>query len=155
MSPKCFLGSRWLSGKESACKCRTIRRCGFVTWARRSSGEGNGNPLQYSFLEYPMDWAAWQAIVHGVIKSCTWLSEHGCTQMSFTMKLFFKKHNLSSHHFLPSFLKKGRCLIHCLGKWLQLLFQLIFIISIFLSFLVILCNMQDLGSSTRKGIQSP
>ena len=31
-----------------------------------SSGEGNGNPLQYSCLENPMDREAWWAIVHGV-----------------------------------------------------------------------------------------
>ena len=32
----------------------------------RSPGEGNGNPLQYSCLENPMDRGAWQATVHGV-----------------------------------------------------------------------------------------
>ena len=36
-----------------------------------SPGEGNGNPLQYSCLENPMDRGAWQAIVHGVAKSWT------------------------------------------------------------------------------------
>ena len=35
------------------------------------AGEGNGNPLQYSCLENPMDKAAWQATVHGVAKSRT------------------------------------------------------------------------------------
>ena len=41
------------------------------------SGEGNGNPLQYSCLENPMDRGAWQAAVHGVTKSKTQLSgEH-------------------------------------------------------------------------------
>ena len=34
----------------------------------RSPGEGNGNPLQYSGLENPMDGEAWQATVHGVAK---------------------------------------------------------------------------------------
>ena len=34
-------------------------------------GEGNGNPLQYSYLENPMDRGAWQAAVHGVTKSRT------------------------------------------------------------------------------------
>ena len=34
-------------------------------------GEGNGNPLQYSCLENPMDRGAWQAIVHGVAKHWT------------------------------------------------------------------------------------
>ena len=40
----------------------------------RSPGEGNGNPLQYSCLENPMDGEAWQATVHGVAKSQTSLS---------------------------------------------------------------------------------
>ena len=38
------------------------------------TGEGNGNPLQYSCLENPMDRGAWWATVHGVAKSQTWLS---------------------------------------------------------------------------------
>ena len=37
----------------------------------RSSGEGNGNPVQCSCLENPMDRGAWWATVHGVIKSHT------------------------------------------------------------------------------------
>ena len=40
-----------------------------------SSGEGNGNPLQYSCLENPMDGGAWWATVHGVAKSRTRLSD--------------------------------------------------------------------------------
>ena len=38
-------------------------------------GEGNGNPLQYSCLENPMDRGAWWAVVHGVTKSRTQLSD--------------------------------------------------------------------------------
>ena len=38
-------------------------------------GEGNGNPLQYSCLENPMDRGAWWATVHGVTKSQTRLSD--------------------------------------------------------------------------------
>ena len=34
----------------------------------RSPGEGNGNPLQYSYLENSMDRGAWKATVHGVAK---------------------------------------------------------------------------------------
>ena len=41
----------------------------------RSPGEGNGNPLQYSCLENPMDRGAWQATVHRVTKSRTQLSD--------------------------------------------------------------------------------
>ena len=42
----------------------------------RSPGEGNGNPLQYSCLENPMDWGAWWATFHRITKSWTWLSMH-------------------------------------------------------------------------------
>ena len=41
----------------------------------RSPGERNGNPLQYSCLENPMDGGAWSATVHGVTKSRTRLSD--------------------------------------------------------------------------------
>ena len=34
----------------------------------RSPGEGNGTPLQYSYLENPMDRETWRATVHGVSK---------------------------------------------------------------------------------------
>ena len=45
---------------------------GSIPGSRRSPGEGNGNPLQYSCLENPMDWGAWWATVHRVAKS-QWL----------------------------------------------------------------------------------
>ena len=48
-------------------------------WGRSSRG-GNGNLLQYSCLENPLDRGAWWAIVHGVTKSWTQLSTH--TQLS-------------------------------------------------------------------------
>ena len=38
------------------------------TWVRSLGQEGNGNPLQYSCMENPMDRGAWQATVHGVAK---------------------------------------------------------------------------------------
>ena len=40
----------------------------------KSPGGGPANPLQYSYLENPMDRGAWWAIVHGVAKSPMWLS---------------------------------------------------------------------------------
>ena len=43
--------------------------------SERSPGVGNGNPLQYSCQESPMDRGAWQATVHGVGKSQTQLSD--------------------------------------------------------------------------------
>ena len=42
---------------------------------QKSEGEGNGNPLQYSCLENPIDRGAWWAAVHTVAKSRTWLSD--------------------------------------------------------------------------------
>ena len=47
---------------------------GFIPGLGRSPGEGNGNPLQYSCLENPMDRGAWWAAVHGVAKTRTRLS---------------------------------------------------------------------------------
>ena len=41
---------------------------GLMSASGRSSGEGNGNPLQYSRLENPMDRGAWQATVHGMAR---------------------------------------------------------------------------------------
>ena len=46
----------------------------------RSSGEENGNPLQYSCLENPMDRGAWWATVHRVTKSQTLLKRFSTTQ---------------------------------------------------------------------------
>ena len=42
---------------------------GSVLWLERSPGERNGNPLQYSCLENPMNKGAWRARVHRVTKS--------------------------------------------------------------------------------------
>ena len=55
-------------GKESACN---EGDAGSIPGLKRSSGGRNGNPLQYSCLENPMDRGAWQAAVHGVAKSRT------------------------------------------------------------------------------------
>ena len=63
---------RWLTGKESPCNARNLDS---ILGLGRFPGEGNGNPLQYSCLENPMDRGAWRAIVHGVAKSQTQLSD--------------------------------------------------------------------------------
>ena len=44
---------------------------GSIPGVGRSPGDGNGNPLQYYCLENPMDRGAWQATVHGIVKSWT------------------------------------------------------------------------------------
>ena len=60
-------------GKEST---YNVGDLGSIPGSGRSPGEWNGNPLQYSCLENPMDRGAWQATVHGIAKSWTWLSIH-------------------------------------------------------------------------------
>ena len=65
----------WLRGKESACNAGNTGGSGSIPQSGRSPGESNGYPFQYSGLENPMDRGAWQAIVHGVAKSRTQLSD--------------------------------------------------------------------------------
>ena len=48
-----------------------VRDLNLIPGVGRSSGEGNGSPLQYSSLENPTDREAWQAAVLGVAKSQT------------------------------------------------------------------------------------
>ena len=48
---------------------------GSVPGLGRSPGVGNGNPLQYACLEYPIDRGAWWATVHGVAKNQTQWSD--------------------------------------------------------------------------------
>ena len=61
--------------KNPPANARDSRDVGSVSASGRSSGGGNGNPLQYSCLENPLDNGAWQAIVHRVAKSWTRLSK--------------------------------------------------------------------------------
>ena len=75
--------------KESTCNARDQGAMGSIPGLGRTPGEGNGNPLQHSGLENPMDRGAWQATIHGVAKSQTQLSD-------FTLLL----------HFMPTVVKK-------------------------------------------------
>ena len=52
-----------------------LGKLGSIPRLGRRPGEGNGNLLQYSWLENPMDGEAWWATVHGVTKSRTGLSD--------------------------------------------------------------------------------
>ena len=58
--------------KESSCNAGDLS---LIPGLRRMPGGGNGNPLQYSYLENPMDRETWQATVHGVPKSQIQLSD--------------------------------------------------------------------------------
>ena len=52
-------------GKESACNAGDL---GSIPGSGRYPGEGNGNPLQYSRLENPMDRGVWRATAHGIAR---------------------------------------------------------------------------------------
>ena len=63
----------------SACNPRDL---GSITGLGRSPGEGNGNPLQHSCLENPMDRGAWLATVHRVPKSWTRMRDYSSVRFS-------------------------------------------------------------------------
>ena len=62
-------------GSEGKAPAHNAGDPGSIPRSGSSPGEGNGNPLQYSCLENPMDGRAWWATVHGVSKSWTRLRE--------------------------------------------------------------------------------
>ena len=57
--------------KNLPANARNTGDAGSIPGLERSPGEGNGNPLQYSWLKNSMGRGAWQATVHGVTKSWT------------------------------------------------------------------------------------
>ena len=70
------------SGKEPTCQLRRCKRCWFNPWVGKIPGEGNGNPLQYSCLENPMDRGAWRATIHETAESdTTEVTKHTQTSM--------------------------------------------------------------------------
>ena len=68
--------------KNPSANAGDVRDAGLIPRLGRSPGEGNGNSLQYSCLENPMDGEAWQATVLGAAKSRTRLSD-----FTFTFRL--------------------------------------------------------------------
>ena len=78
--PQCKLPN-WASQvvllvKNPPAKAGDVRDMGSIPGSRRFPGVGNGDQLQYSCLENPMDRKAWRATVYGVTKSRTPLSIH-------------------------------------------------------------------------------
>ena len=69
---------------ESACN---VGNTASIPGSGRHPGEGNGNPLQYSCLENPVDRGAWQATVHGVAKSRTRLMNFTLSKQDFLIEM--------------------------------------------------------------------
>ena len=81
------------NGKERTCQCRRHKRHGFDPWVEKIPWRRAWQPTQYSSLENPMNRWDWQATVHRVTESQTWLKW------------------LSTH---------DKCIETCLWKFLQL-----------------------------------
>ena len=77
---------------------------GLISRSGRSPGGGNGNPLQYSCLEYFMNRGAWRATVHRVAKSRTQLSTH---------ELIDLKQNQQPRVSYPAKVTKSRTVVPC------------------------------------------
>ena len=80
----------------------------------RSPGGGHGKPLQYSCLENPMDNGSWQATVHGVTKSQTWLKLLSMHCQRFSVFWPCKCLSLSS-----SYLARAQWISCCCVVWLD------------------------------------
>ena len=85
--------------KASACNAVDLSS---IPGSGRSPGEGNGNPLQYSRLENPVDGGAWQATVHGVTKIWARLSDFTSLMQYDTHKPEFLYPEDLSHRFFDN-----------------------------------------------------
>ena len=120
-------------GKESAWNAGSL---GLIPGLGRSPGEGNGNLLQYSCLENPIDRGAWQATVHGVARVgynlyvlyiiWSYLWEGKCQKASKSDFLFTPPNSFPlslSSFFLGSYLQV--CFVICFSNmWVYILFLL-------------------------------
>ena len=116
---------RQLGSEGSKCQCK------------RSPGEGNGNPLQYSCLGNPMNRRAWWAIVHGLTKeSDTTLQLNNnskkklkCTELQFGIKSNISQsentqsplYHIILFHYLFSFYHYQKLFTHLFHVWIYLL----------------------------------
>ena len=102
----------WVISKESACSARDAGDLRSIPGSERSPGAVHGNSLQYSCLKNPMNRRTWQATVHGVAESQTWLnllSMHMCKKGLTSLLMRVKKlawnstlWKLRSWHLVPS-----------------------------------------------------
>ena len=77
---------RWLSGRESTCHCRRRR---FDSWVGKIPWSRNGNTLQDSWLENPMDSGTWQAAVHGLLRvRLEWATEWNDSPLSVCLSVW-------------------------------------------------------------------
>ena len=99
-----------------------IRDVGLIPGSWWCPGGGNGNPLQYSCLENPMYRGAWQATVHRVTNSQTWLKGlHTHTHMHIFQNDY---HSKFSYYPSPNIVRKNFFLWWQLLRWTLSKFQI-------------------------------
>ena len=92
---------------------------GSIPESGRSPGRGNGNPLQYSCLENPMDRWAWQATVHWVTKSWTQLKQLSISSTTYAYKSTTNRQSSITFKLLPKILYKWIVFVQLLScVWL-------------------------------------
>ena len=104
--PFTFLFVGFPGGSEVKASASNAGDLGSIPGSGRSPGEGNGNPLQHSCLENPMDGGAWWATDHGVAKSRTRPSDFTFTFLFVSIPIYFDCiHDITKTGFLCHLLK--------------------------------------------------
>ena len=88
--------------KESTCSAGNLGDTGLIPRLERFLGGGNGNLLQYSCWEGPMDSGMWRAVVHRVTKSQTQLGTHTHQNQACSLSVY-PKHILNGSRISPFF----------------------------------------------------
>ena len=110
------------SGKDPDSQCRRCMRHGFDPWVWTIPWRRHGNPLQYSWLEKPIDGGAWQGTVHRVAQSQTWLKRQhpGMHKQKRTEKWHSKTDNSqTSKNLVRTFSKLAAAAAAAVAKSLQ------------------------------------
>ena len=122
-------------GGSSIYQCKRHR---FDPWVGKDPpGEGNGNPLQYSYLGNPMDRGAWQTTVHGVAKTQTQLRDWA--QAETQCMVYILRTQDSFEYIVPSNTELS-FLVPLIWFWLSYLNMLMFMSFLSPNSFVLLCS---------------
>ena len=116
----------WYSLVAQIVSAYNVGDLGSIPGLGRSSGEGNGNPLQYSCLENTIDRGAWWNIVHGVTESRIWLKRlsifaHG--KKNNVIQKFFSNSSIIIRDNLQPIRSNSFILASAILSWIHNLFR--------------------------------